>query len=92
MFITGAVFSFFFAYIFAKGYEGRGMGEGIRFAIIITFFYYFVVAFDQFVTYPIPYGLTWIWIFTGFIQAVIFGILAALIYKPKTVPAPAAAA
>jgi ABC-type multidrug transport system permease subunit len=89
MFITWAVFSFFFTFIFAKGYEGRGLGEGIRYGIIITFFYYYVAAFDQFVSYPIPYALVWIWIVAGIIQALIFGILAALTYKPKGAPAAA---
>ena len=50
---------------------------------MITLFYYYVTSFDQFVTYPIPYGLAWIWIIAGFFQALIFGILAALIYRPK---------
>lgn len=84
MIITGIVFSFFFAFIFARGYEGKGIMEGIRFGIYIGFFWIFVNAFNSFVIYPISYALTWYWIILGFVQTIIFGILAALIYKPKT--------
>jgi hypothetical protein len=81
--VTGLVFSFFFAFIFAKGYEGRGVAEGIRYGIYIGFFWIFVNAFNSFAIYPITYAITWYWIILGFIQTIIFGILAALIYKPK---------
>jgi hypothetical protein len=91
MFITGAVFSFFFAFIFAKGYEGRGIAEGFRYGICIALFYYYVTSFEQFIMYPIPYGLTWIWVIAGFIQSVIYGVLAALIYKPQRAAAVATA-
>jgi len=91
MIITGAIFSFFFAYIFAKGYEGKGMAEGIRYGIIIGLFYCYVTSFDQFVIYPIPYGLAWLWVITGLIQSIILGIVAALIYKPRQATAVATA-
>jgi hypothetical protein len=81
--ITNAVFSFFFVFIFVKGYEGKGIIEGIRYGIYIWLFYYFVVSFNQFVLYGIPYFLTWYWIVIGLIQCIIFGILTAVIYKPK---------
>lgn len=84
MIIIGLVYSFFFVFIFAKGYEGKGIMEGIRFGIYIGFFWIFVNAFNSFAIFPIPYSLTWYWIIFGFIQTIIFGILAALIYKPKT--------
>jgi hypothetical protein len=78
-----ALFSLFFAYIFVKGYEGKGIIEGIRYGIVIGFFWIFVNAFKAFVILPIPYGLVWYWIIAGFIQTIIAGILLALIYKPK---------
>jgi len=83
--IIGIVFSFFFVFIFAKGYEGKGLMEGIRYGIYITCFFTFVMAYTQFVIYGIPYSFVWYWIISGLIQNVIFGIIAALIYKPKTV-------
>jgi ABC-type multidrug transport system permease subunit len=81
--ITTLVYAFFFTFIFVKGYENKGILEGIRFGIYITIFYSFVTAFGQFVVYGIPYSITWAWILIGLIQNVILGIIAALIYKPK---------
>ena len=80
--VTTLVFSFFFTYIFAKGYEGKGIMEGVRFGVVVTLFYFFVTFFDQFATYPIPYPLVWYWIIAGLAQCVLMGIIAALVYKP----------
>lgn len=83
MIVMTAIFSFFFTYIFAKGYEGKGILEGVRYGIIIGFFWVFVNAYNAFAVIDIPYGLVWSWIIAGFIQTIIAGILLALIYKPK---------
>lgn len=90
--ITMLVFSFFFTFIFVKGYEQKGVMEGVRYGIYITLFYFFVTSFDQFIIYPITYCVVWYWIAAGFAQAVIMGIIAALVYKPKPPPEPAPAA
>jgi hypothetical protein len=82
-FVTGAVFSFFFTFIFARGYEKRGLAEGLRYGLYIGIFYYFTIYFNEFVIYPIPYRLVWYWIIGGVIQTIILGIIAALVYKPK---------
>jgi len=83
MVLTTLVFSFFFAFIFAKGYEGKGILEGIRFGVYIGFFFVFVGMFNNFAVYPIPYSLTWIWIIAGFVQLILAGVAVSLIYKPK---------
>jgi hypothetical protein len=83
MYITGAVFSLLFVYIFSKGYEGKGLMEGIKYGLIIGLVVYFVGSFNQFVVYPIPYGLTWQWVIYGLIELMIAGAVAALIYKTK---------
>ena len=82
--VTTLVFAFFFTFIFAKGYERKGIIEGIRFGIYVTFFYFFVTCFDQFIVYPIPYFVVWYWIAAGFVQSVLMGIIAAVVYKPKS--------
>lgn len=83
-FLTMAVFAFFFTFIFAKGYEGKGVLEGVRYGIYIALFTFFVSSFEQFIIYPIPYMTVWYWIIVGLIQSVLLGIIAALIYRPKT--------
>ncbi len=81
--VTMLVFSFFFTFIFAKGYERKGLMEGIRYGLIITIFYFFTVSFEAFIIFPIPYFVAWYWIIAGLVQAVIMGVIAALVYKPK---------
>ncbi len=82
-FVTSAFFCFFFCYIFARGYENRGLGEGIRYGVIITLFYTLPVAYDSYVIYPIPYSLVLQWLFSGLVVSVILGIVAAMVYKPR---------
>ena len=79
--VIGAVFAFMFVLVFARGYEGRGLMEGVRYGIYITLFFNFVMAFLQFVLYAIPYSLVWYWIATGLVQNIILGLIAAASYK-----------
>lgn len=81
--VTMAVFAFFFTFIFAKGYERKGLMEGVRFGFYITLFYFFVTSFEQFIIFPLPYRVVWYWIAAGLVESVIMGIVAALVYKPK---------
>jgi hypothetical protein len=82
--LTDLVWAFFFTFIFVKGYENKGIMEGIKFGIYIGLFYSFVIAYQSYWMYPLPYSLTLQWFIYGLIQSVIFGVAAALIYKPKT--------
>jgi hypothetical protein len=81
--LMNALFSLLFTYIFIKGYEGKGILEGIRYGIIIGFFWKYINAYSAFVILPISYGLVWYWIISGFVQLILAGILVSLIYKPK---------
>jgi hypothetical protein len=83
MYVTGVVFSLLFVYIFSKGQEGKGLMEGVKYGLIIGLLVIFVGSFNQFVVYPIPYGLTWKWIIYGLIEYMILGAVTALIYKPE---------
>ncbi len=85
--VIGIVFSFFFTFIFVKGYEGKGVMEGIRYGFYVGLLLWFTGAFAQFVMYSIPYALVWYWIILGVIQMILCGIAAALIYKPKAMTA-----
>ncbi|MFQ6613130.1 MAG: DUF6768 family protein [Fidelibacterota bacterium] len=84
MYVTSFVFAFLFIYIFSKGYEGKGISEGIKYGIIIGLLMNVVGMFNQYAVYPIPFILTIQWFIYGMIQYTIYGILAALIYRPNT--------
>ena len=80
---TELVWSFFFTFIFVKGYESKGIMEGVKYGIYMGLFYSFVFAYQSYWMYPLPYSLALQWFIFGLIQCVILGILAAMIYKPK---------
>ncbi len=82
MFVTGAIWSFFFCYVFSRGYEGKGLAEGARYGAIIGLFFGVSQAYDSYVIYPIPYSLALKWFLSGLAYCVVLGIVAAAIYKP----------
>ncbi len=89
--VVDVIWSFFFVFIFAKGYENKGWLEGLRYGIYIGLFISLPMAYYQFIVYPLPYYLILQWFIYGFIQYVILGIITSLIYKGQEKPAEAAA-
>jgi hypothetical protein len=87
MWVMYLVWVFFFTFIFVKGYENKGIMEGIKFGIYIGLFYSLVSAYGNYVIFPLPYSLVFQSFIYGLIQCVIFGIAAAVIYKPVQAPA-----
>ena len=82
MLITSAFWCFFFCYLFVRGYEGRGIMEGVRFGAIIGLFYAIPHAYEQYVIFPVPYHLAMNWFIAGMVTSILGGIVVALIYKP----------
>lgn len=85
MLIADLVWSFFFVFIFIKGYQNKGLLEGVRYGVYIALFMNFVAAVAQNYAYPIPYTLALQWFIYGSIQSILLGVVTALIYKPKAV-------
>ena len=75
-FLTAA----FFSVIFAKGYEGKGLGEGVRYGLLIG---PFAIAphFIQYAVTPLPQFLLWSWIAGTMVQAILGGVIAAAVYR-----------
>ncbi len=81
-FVTGAIFSLIFVYIFIKGYEGKGIMEGARYGLWIGLMFTIPNAYGFYSVLPIPYSLALMWWIFGTVQIVIYGIVAAAIYRP----------
>lgn len=81
MYIATLIFSFLFVYIYIKGYEGKGIIEGVRYGLILGLLVNVVGMFNQYVVYPIPLGLIIQWFIYGMIQFIICGIVAAALYR-----------
>lgn len=77
--------SFFFTFIFSKGYEGKGMMEGVRYGTYIGIWMSIGMAYGTYAMIPIPYSLALQWFIYGVIQYIIAGVVLAQVYgmKPK---------
>jgi len=82
MYVSSFVFSFLMMYVFVKGYEGRGIPEGIRFGILIGILTNGIGAFYQYALYPLPFSLIIQWFVYGLVEFILAGIAAAAIYRP----------
>ena len=83
MYIMDIIWSFFFVFFFARGYENKGIWEGLRFGLYIGIFCVMVKTYNSYVVYPLPYSLAFRIFIYGIIQVVILGIVISFIYKPK---------
>jgi len=84
MHIGTVIFSFLFTYVFIKGYENKGIAEGVRYGLLIGIFFNLPYALNSYVIYPLPSSLCVKWFVFGMIEFVIAGIVAAGLYKPRT--------
>lgn len=82
MFAGGAVSLLLFCYIFTKGYENRGLGEGVRYGLLMGLFLTVPYALDQYVVYPLTVYVTAVWLITGIVTFAILGAVFAAIYRP----------
>ena len=74
-------FSFMFVFIFTKGYEGKGIPEGIRYGLYIGLLVNVSGMFGQYFMYPIPLGMALVWVAYGIVEMIIAGTVAAVIYR-----------
>jgi hypothetical protein len=71
-----------FVIVWAKGFGGRCVGTGIVFGLLMGLFQQIWVLVNYAII-PMPGDLAVKWYFSGLVQAVLIGIVAALIYKPR---------
>jgi len=83
MYITDIILAFLFVYIFTKGYENKGILEGVRYGLLMGLLLDGIGTLGQYMVYPIPVSLAVQWFVYGMIRFVILGIIVALIYRPK---------
>ena len=86
--ITSFVAVFLFCYIFTKGYENKGLMEGLRYGGLIGLLMTVPMAYDSYVVYPIPYSLALKWFVTGMAYWLTLGAVLAGIYKPDAAAKP----
>jgi len=85
--VSGLVWSFLFVYIFAKGYENKGIIEGVRFGALIGVFFGLPMSLGTYISMPITGGIATAWFIYTVVDTIILGILAAVLYKPTVAAA-----
>ncbi len=83
MTVGGALTLFLFCYIFTKGYEGKGLMEGVRYGALMGLFLSIPSSVDAFVVYPLTVEIVTTWFVSGVLLFIIYGTILAAIYKPK---------
>jgi hypothetical protein len=83
MIIGFLLMAFGFCFIFTKGYENKGIGEGIRFGLYVAIAFSVSTSLIGFSVYPYPASWVIGWIIGEPIIAIISGIIIAAIYKPR---------
>lgn len=87
IFVVDAVIAYFFTLVFSKGYENKGIAEGVRYGLYIGLMFGISMAYGSYASMPIPYSLALQWFLYTIAQYVICGIALAIVFKPKTAPA-----
>jgi len=82
MLLMDLIWAYFFCFFFAKGYENKGIGEGLRFGLYIGLFWSLVFAYSSYAIYPLTYGIVLQWFIYGLVVSLILGVVASLLYKP----------
>ena len=80
-FIGGLIYSFLFCFVFTKGYEEKGIGEGFRYGLWMGLLLILPHAFDNFAVFPFPGSLILGQVLIGLISIVVSGLIVAGIYR-----------
>ena len=83
IFVVDAVVAFFFSLIFSKGYENKGIGEGVRYGFYVGMMFGISMAYGSYASMPIPYYLALQWFLYSIVEYIICGVALALVFKPK---------
>lgn len=80
IFLAQFLIAKFFALLFVRGYQGKGVREGVCFGLMAG---PFAVApcFIQYAVSPLPQNLLWAWVFLGLLQMMGAGAVAGLVYR-----------
>ncbi|MDA2928035.1 hypothetical protein MYX78_12545 [Acidobacteria bacterium AH-259-G07] len=84
--LTGLLWAALFTFIYTKGYEGKGVMEGVRYGLWIGLFISIPMAFNLYAVLPVPASLALQWFIYGTLQIIICGTVLALVYRPTKPP------
>lgn len=81
--LVTAIVSFFFVLIYSKGYEGKGIMEGVRYGLYVGAMLSVGMAYGSYAMIAIPYSLAMQWFLFGMVEYVVAGVVVSLVYGKK---------
>jgi len=88
--VVKIITAFFFTVIFSKGYENKGIMEGVRYGFYMGAIIAAGFALGSYASFPIPHGLALEWFFLTLAEYIVAGVVVAQVYGRKEAPAPKA--
>ena len=82
LYLTSAVWTVLFCYIFTRGYENKGVMEGVRYGLMIGLFIGIPFSYESYAIYPITIGLAHAWVIATVVIGIACGAVLAAIYRP----------
>ena len=79
--VVKIITAFFFVLIFSKGYENKGIMEGLRYGFYIGMIVSSGFAFGSYASFPIPHVLALHWFILTLGEYLIAGVVVAQVYK-----------
>lgn len=82
--ITWAFFAYFFTWIWSKGYENKGIMEGVRYGLAVALMMVVPWAYGTYAYMKdFPYSLALMWFIFGTLETVVCGVLLAWLWGMK---------
>lgn len=89
LFVNYAFIAYFFTLIFSKGYEGKGIAEGVRYGTYVGLMVALPMGYGTYAVMEIPYAMAIQWFIYGLIEFILCGVALSFVFKSKA-PAPLA--
>jgi hypothetical protein len=90
LYIVKLFVAFFFSFIFSKGYENKGIAEGVRYGFYMGLLLGVPYAYGTYASFAIPYYVALQWFIYALVEYIIAGIALALVFRSPAPPAPPA--
>ena len=87
--VTGMFFSFFFVFIFSKGYERKGIAEGLRYGVYVALMVALPNAYGNYAMMQIPYSFALQWFLYRSLEYVIAGAILSGVFRLRIDSSPA---
>jgi hypothetical protein len=85
MVVVHIVSAFFFTLIFTRGYEGRGVQEGVRYGFFVGMLVAIPMAYGSYAAMPMPYPLALKWFLFGLLMYMVLGAVLGLLYGGRAI-------